>query len=177
MSKKSTNRKSKPASSAAAKKNPSILPFSLESLKDLCDFLKDNGISEFKWSKGDHEISLKTGIDHLASYAPVTVNSVASAAPVATSAPSISTEAKEPESYKKIVSPFVGTFYRSPSPTAKSYVEVGDRVKMGDTLCIVEAMKLMNEIEADFSGKVVQVLVENGQPVEFGEPLFVIDTA
>jgi acetyl-CoA carboxylase biotin carboxyl carrier protein len=84
---------------------------------------------------------------------------------------------KEPATFKKVLSPFVGTFYRSPSPTSPSYVEIGKRVSPGDTLCIVEAMKLMNQIEADFAGKIVQVLVENGQPVEFGEPLFVIDTA
>ncbi len=71
-------------------------------------------------------------------------------------------------------SPMVGTFYRSPSPGAKAFVEVGDTVKEGDPLCIVEAMKLMNEIEADASGVVKAILVENGQPVEFGQPLFVL---
>jgi acetyl-CoA carboxylase biotin carboxyl carrier protein len=77
---------------------------------------------------------------------------------------------------KQVVSPFVGTFYRSASPTSDPYVKEGHAVKRGDTLCIIEAMKLMNEIEAEFSGKVVSILVENGQPVEFGEPLFVIET-
>jgi len=75
----------------------------------------------------------------------------------------------------KILSPFVGTFYRSSSPEAKPYVEVGKKVSPGDVLCIVEAMKLMNEIESEYSGKVVSVLAENGQPVEFGEPLFVVE--
>jgi acetyl-CoA carboxylase biotin carboxyl carrier protein len=75
-----------------------------------------------------------------------------------------------------VTSPFVGTFYRAPNPESPSFVEVGATVKNGQTLCIVEAMKLMNEIEAEFPGKVVKVLVENGQPVEFGEPLFVIAT-
>ncbi len=77
---------------------------------------------------------------------------------------------------KTVTSPFVGTFYRASSPTAEAYVSEGQMVKRGDVLCIVEAMKLMNEIEADFSGKVVSILIENGQPVEFGEPLFVIET-
>ena len=76
----------------------------------------------------------------------------------------------------QVVSPFVGTFYRSPSPTADPYVRDGQSVKRGDVLCIIEAMKLMNEIEAEFAGKIVSCLVENGQPVEFGEALFVIET-
>jgi acetyl-CoA carboxylase biotin carboxyl carrier protein len=76
---------------------------------------------------------------------------------------------------KQVVSPFVGTFYRAPSPESDSYVREGQSVKRGDVLCIIEAMKLMNEIEAEFPGKIVSVLVENGQPVEFGEPLFVIE--
>lgn len=76
---------------------------------------------------------------------------------------------------KQVLSPFVGTFYRSPTPGAESYVKEGQVVKRGDVLCIIEAMKLMNEIEAEFSGKVVAILVENGQPVEFGEPLFMIE--
>jgi acetyl-CoA carboxylase biotin carboxyl carrier protein len=76
---------------------------------------------------------------------------------------------------KQVVSPFVGTFYRSPSPDADPYVRDGQSVKRGDTLCIIEAMKLMNAIEAEFPGKVISVLVENGQPVEFGEPLFIIE--
>lgn len=76
---------------------------------------------------------------------------------------------------KQIVSPFVGTFYRAPTPEADPYAKEGQVVKRGDVLCIIEAMKLMNEIEAEFPGKIISVLVENGQPVEFGEPLFVIE--
>jgi acetyl-CoA carboxylase biotin carboxyl carrier protein len=91
---------------------------------------------------------------------------------------------KEPEtktvlpehSGKEVTSPFVGMFYRAASPTAEPYVQIGSIVKPGDTLCIIEAMKLMNEIEAERGGKVVSILVENGQPVEFGEPLFVIES-
>ncbi len=82
---------------------------------------------------------------------------------------------EEPASHKKILSPFVGTFYRGASPDAEVYVKPGQLVKKGDVLCIIEAMKLMNEIEADHSGKLLSILVENSQPVEFGEPLFLID--
>ena len=166
-------KKSKPSKSAPASKK-SDLPFSLDSLSELSSFMKSNGIIEFAWSKGDHQISMKTGIaGSIPMYAPTPAAGTPAGAstPVATAAP------KEPETYKKVLSPFVGTFYRAPSPTSPSYCDIGKRVKIGDTLCIVEAMKLMNEIEADFAGKIVQILVENGQPVEFGEPLFVIDTA
>ena len=96
------------------------------------------------------------------------------AAPAAASAPA---SAPAASAGKTVTSPFVGTFYRSASPTASVYVNEGQAVKSGDVLCIVEAMKLMNEIEAEFSGKIVQILAENGQPVEFGEPLFVIQPA
>ncbi len=101
------------------------------------------------------------------------------AAPASAPAPaSPSAAASAPAaSGKTVTSPFVGTFYRSASPGASVYVNEGQAVKSGDVLCIVEAMKLMNEIEAEFSGKIVQILAENGQPVEFGEPLFVIQPA
>jgi acetyl-CoA carboxylase biotin carboxyl carrier protein len=93
----------------------------------------------------------------------------AAAAPTAVPAP-----AAEPPKGHVVKSPMVGTFYRSPSPGAPSFVEIGKTVKPGDTLCIIEAMKLLNEIEAEVAGNVLEVLVENGQPVEYGQPLFVI---
>lgn len=174
MSKKRTNRTrpvAKPVKSAAKKSN--ALPFSPEDFGDLFDFLKSKGITEFEWAKGDQKISVKTGFGGHNSVMMPAVHTAAHS--VATSS-APAAPAKEPDSHKKVLSPFVGTFYRAPSPTSGNYVENGKRVKPGDTLCIVEAMKLMNEIEADFAGTIVQVLVENGQPVEFGEPLFVIDT-
>jgi acetyl-CoA carboxylase biotin carboxyl carrier protein len=84
-------------------------------------------------------------------------------------------ESEFPPGVEVVKSPIVGTFYRAPSPESPPYVEIGTYVKKGDTLCIIEAMKIMNEIEADTEGKVVKILVENGQPVEFGQPLFLID--
>jgi acetyl-CoA carboxylase biotin carboxyl carrier protein len=81
-----------------------------------------------------------------------------------------------PSNQKKILSPFVGTFYRSSNPNSAPYISEGQRIRKGQTLCIIEAMKLMNEIESEFDGKIVSILVENGQPVEFGEPLFVIES-
>ena len=180
MSKKSTSKKNavKPAKKevkVVSKKSP--LPFHPEDFGDLFDFLKSKGIAEFEWNKGDQKILVKT----VGAIASTMVSAPAAVAPsnsvTATVTETVSVTSAEPASYKKMNSPFVGTFYRSPSPTSPSYVEVGKRVSPGDTLCIVEAMKLMNEIEADFAGTIVQVLVENGQAVEFGEPLFVIDTA
>jgi acetyl-CoA carboxylase biotin carboxyl carrier protein len=101
---------------------------------------------------------------------------VAQAAPASTPAPSAAEEKAKPEKkYHEIKSPIVGTFYRAPSPDAEPYVEVGQTVKPGDVLCIVEAMKLMNEIESDVAGKVVKVVVENAKPVEYGQVLFLID--
>jgi acetyl-CoA carboxylase biotin carboxyl carrier protein len=90
-------------------------------------------------------------------------------------APSGAAAAAPQGNWKSITSPMVGTFYRAPSPDASPYVDVGTVVKKGQTLCIIEAMKLMNEIEAEFNGKIVAILVENGQPVEFGEELFRIE--
>ncbi len=101
---------------------------------------------------------------------PVAAAPIPAAAQPAPGAPSV---APEPEGHV-IRSPMVGTFYRAPSPGAKSFVEDGQTVSAGDTLCIIEAMKILNQIESDTSGKIVQILVENGQPVEYNEPLFVI---
>jgi acetyl-CoA carboxylase biotin carboxyl carrier protein len=113
--------------------------------------------------------------------APTAAPAVSVATAPAVSAPSsggtsAGAKAALPANQKQVPSPFVGTFYRSSSPSAEPYVKEGVRVKKGQTLCIVEAMKLMNEIESEFDGKIVSILVENGQPVEFGEPLFVIET-
>ena len=171
MSKKRTNKKSPPAREKAPARG--VLPFSMEDLAPISDFMRERGIVEFEWSDGKNSLVLKTG--HAAHpSAQATTQTVVQVPQAQSTAP---VEERDPPSYKKVLSPFVGTFYRAPSPTSAPYVEVGKRVSPGDSLCIVEAMKLMNEIEADFAGRVIQVLVENGQPVEFGEPLFVIDTA
>lgn len=110
------------------------------------------------------------------SYAPAPMHAapVAAAAPAATPAAPAAGASAPASSGHEVLSPIVGTFYRAPSPDADSYVQVGQRVSAGDTLCIVEAMKLMNEIESDVSGTVVKILVENAQPVEYNQPLFVI---
>lgn len=148
----------------------------LRKLKKLIDLVQESGISELEVTEGEEKVRIAK---HLAAPAAAPQAYVMPAAPVA-AAPVAATAAPEapaadalPEG-TVLKSPMVGTFYRSPSPGASAFVEVGQAVKAGETLCIIEAMKLLNEIEAEVSGTVKAILIENGQPVEFGEPLFVI---
>ena len=134
----------------------------LEKLKKFIKFMEDNNLNELEIEEEGKRIKLKK--DSGAHNVAIPVPEAASAAK----------EAKK-DSTLDIASPMVGTFYRAPSPGAKPYVEVGDTIKPGDVVCIVEAMKLMNEIKAESSGKIVQISVENGEPVEFGQALFEID--
>lgn len=144
-------------------------------IQDLIDLLRRNNLTELELERQGVRIRLR----HEAGAKTVTV-SAQEALPSA-SPPAVRTTTaagSPPEDMAGLVtitSPIVGTFYRSPSPDADAYVEEGDFVKKGQVLCIVEAMKLMNEIEAEFPGRVVSVMAENGQPVEFGEPLFVVE--
>ncbi|MCK9283064.1 MAG: acetyl-CoA carboxylase biotin carboxyl carrier protein [Rhodocyclaceae bacterium] len=144
----------------------------LRKLKTLIDLVQNSGISELEISEGEEKIRIAK---HVAAPAPTTVMM---SAPAAAHAPAPALPAEPignglPEGHV-VTAPMVGTFYRAGSPGAPAFVEVGTAVKQGATLCILEAMKLMNEIEADVSGTVKAILVENGQPVEFGQPLFVI---
>ncbi len=144
----------------------------LRKLKKLIDLVQESGISELEVTEGEEKVKIvKSGVAGVAYAAPV---------PVATTAPSTApgpaTVAAPAEITGHFVkSPMVGTFYRSPSPGAKAFVEVGDTVKSGDTICIIEAMKLLNEIECDKDGVIKAILVDNGQPVEYGEPLVLIE--
>ena len=151
----------------------------LRKLKKLIDLVEESGIAEIEVTEGEEKVRItRTTAPQAAVYAepapvaaaPAPVAAVA-AAPVA-AAPAAAPAADLSNAQK---SPMVGTFYRAPSPTAAAFVEVGQTVKVGDTLCIIEAMKLMNEIEAEKAGVVKEILVENGQPVEYGEPLFIIE--
>jgi oxaloacetate decarboxylase alpha subunit len=152
----------------------------LKELKELIDLLKDTDISEVEIERSGVKVRLRKGGDvtvHTAmprmEYPPAAIVAPAVAEPVV--------EKTAPEQAKsnlfKVTSPIVGTFYRSSSPDKPSYAETGDVVKKGQVLCIIEAMKLMNEIESEASGKIVQILVENGQPVEYGQALFLIEPA
>jgi len=146
----------------------------LSELESILALMTANDVGELEWEQGGTRLKLRS------KFAPSVTHAVPQA--MAMPAPSLPSQAhaapvaSAPTNQKKILSPFVGTFYRKPTPDKPTYVNEGQAVKAGDTLCIIEAMKLMNEIEAEFPGKIVQILVENGQPVEFGEPLFVIET-
>ena len=152
----------------------------LRKLKKLIDLVQESGIAELEITEGEEKVKIVKGG---AIAAPAAATSAATApsagAPAAREsgqppAPDGATEAEAAPEGQLVKAPMVGTFYRSPSPDAKSFVEVGQAVKKGDTVCIIEAMKLMNEIETDVSGVVKAILIENGQPVEYGQPLFVI---
>lgn len=146
-------------------------------LKELIEFLKEQDIAEFELERGDVKVRIKRGTP--VAIAPLTLPISAAPVPTPTTAPPVSASAAPPaksadEGLHQVKSPIVGTFYESPSPGSPPFVKPGDTVEAGQVLCIIEAMKLMNEIEADVSGEVVKRLVNNGQPVEYGQPLFSI---
>ena len=144
----------------------------LRKLKTLIDLVAESGIAELEVTEGEDRV-------RIAKFSPAPAAPSASmtsiAAPAATTASEAPSASPAPEPGHAVKSPMVGTFYRSSSPGAASFVELGQTVKAGDTLCIIEAMKLLNEIEAEVGGIVRQILVENGQPVEYGQTLFVIE--
>ncbi|MDQ6621772.1 MAG: acetyl-CoA carboxylase biotin carboxyl carrier protein [Pseudomonadota bacterium] len=142
----------------------------LRKLKTLIELVESSGIGELEIQEGEERVRITRAPP--APPAPVTVHAPAAALPVAP-APVAPVLPAEPEGHV-LKSPMVGTFYRAATPGAEAFVDVGDTVQAGDTLCIIEAMKLMNEIEADEGGVIKQIFVENGQPVEFGQPLLLI---
>jgi acetyl-CoA carboxylase biotin carboxyl carrier protein len=150
----------------------------LRKLKTLIELVESSGIAELEIEEGEERVRITRAVAPApsstvvvpAALQPAAAPTPASAAP---GAPPAAPAPVESEGHQ-VKSPMVGTFYRAASPGAKPFVEVGDSVEVGDTLCIIEAMKLMNEIETDKGGVVKQVLIENGQPVEFGQPLVVI---
>jgi acetyl-CoA carboxylase biotin carboxyl carrier protein len=149
----------------------------IRKIKKLIELLDESGVAEIEIREGEESVRISRYGQNVPAAMAVPAPATA-APPPETAARETSREAEAasegiPEGHQ-LTSPMVGTFYRSPSPGSKAFVEVGDRVNVGDTLCIIEAMKMFNQIEADKAGVVAAVLVENGQPVEFGEPLFVI---
>ena len=148
----------------------------LRKLKTLIDLVQNSGISELEISEGDEKIRIAKQLSASAQPAAYMVNTPTHAPPAPAFAPASAPAAEAaPEQAGHIMkAPMVGTFYRSGTPGAAAFVEIGQTVKAGDTLCIIEAMKLMNEIEADASGVIKAILVDNGQPVEYGQSLFVI---
>jgi acetyl-CoA carboxylase biotin carboxyl carrier protein len=166
----------------------------VEALRQIVEILEASEISRLDWTNGDEKLTIRRGppaaqvVQHMSAPMPATGISVMPshapmphASPELRPRPSAPTRAPVESAGEKkghvITSPFVGTFYRSPAPDQPVYAEVGTAVKKGQVLCIIEAMKLMNEIESEVAGKVAEVLAQNGQPVEFGQPLFRIEPA
>ncbi|MBS0587984.1 MAG: acetyl-CoA carboxylase biotin carboxyl carrier protein [Proteobacteria bacterium] len=157
----------------------------LRKLKKLIELVEESSIAELEITEGEEKVRISKSGSGVQNYAFMPPAMQPVMAPVQQPVPAVAPDADKageandsgksslPEGHV-VKSPMVGTFYRAPSPGANAFVEVGQRVKEGDTLCIIEAMKLLNEIEADKSGVVKAILLENGQPVEYGEPLFVI---
>jgi len=157
----------------------------LKEIQNLIRFVAKSGASEVKLETGDVKITIRTGSDkaettiiqqpqQVAVPAPIPVETPAPAAPTQ-EAPAEAEKADDTSKYIEIKSPIIGTLYRKPSPDKPAFVKVGDTISAGDTVCIIEAMKLFNEVESEVSGKVVKVLVEDSSPVEFDQPLFLVD--
>jgi len=153
----------------------------LRKIKTLIDLLEQSGISELEVKEGEESVRIARHPSGPAapimSYAPPPAALPAAPATAPLAAAVAAAPAKPAMKGHPVKSPMVGTFYRAPSPGAKPFVEVGQTVKQGQTLCIIEAMKMLNQIEADASGTITEILVENGQPVQFDQPLFAIEPA
>jgi acetyl-CoA carboxylase biotin carboxyl carrier protein len=159
-------------------KNSSFATPELGQIEQLLQFMSEHNLEEFEYSRGDLRIRLKKPGSHAVLAVPRPAAEIivpgAVAAPAAKEAPEarVETDLGGGEDLFLVKSPIVGTFYASPSPGAEAFVKIGNHVDAGQTLCIVEAMKLMNEIESEVSGEVLRIFAENGQPVEYGQPLF-----
>lgn len=147
-------------------------------IKNMIDFIAKSGLAEVNIETEAFKIKVKRDAEGtvVAAPQPVALPAAPAAAPApAAEAPASTPAADDTSNYVEITSPMIGTFYRSPKPEDPSFVNVGDQVSVGDKVCIVEAMKLFNEIESEVSGTIVKVLVENASPVEYGQPLFLVD--
>jgi acetyl-CoA carboxylase biotin carboxyl carrier protein len=149
----------------------------LRKLKTLIDLVSESNVSELEITEAEGKVRIVKGQPAVVQVAAPVAAPVAVAAPAPALAAPVAAPAAAPEvaAGHAVKSPMVGTFYRASSPGAKSFVEIGSQVKEGDTICIIEAMKILNEIEADKSGTVTQILCENGQAVEYGQPLLMIE--
>nr|PZN63876.1 MAG: acetyl-CoA carboxylase biotin carboxyl carrier protein [Pseudomonadota bacterium] len=155
----------------------------IRKVKKLIELLEESGIAEIEIKEGEEAVRISrapTGpvvpqfySAPVQAAAPAPAPAAAAAPAAAPAAPAAPARRKDDANY--VTAPMVGTFYAAPSPTAKPFVQIGDTVKEGDVLCIIEAMKMMNQIESDRAGKVTAIMVKNGEPVEFGQPLFVIE--
>jgi acetyl-CoA carboxylase biotin carboxyl carrier protein len=156
----------------------------IRKIKKLIELLEESGIAEIEIKEGEEAVrisrlptggvsALPLAAPHMA--APPPANSAPAASPSPAPAAALAPAAKPKPNEHVITAPMVGTFYGSPSPGAKAFVEIGDEIKVGQVLCIIEAMKMMNQIEADRAGRITSIMARNGDPVEFGQPLFVVE--
>ena len=144
----------------------------IRKIKKLIEMLEESDVSEIEIHEGEDSLRISRLSAPAAGFAPLMTPAPAAAA---TAPPAVTAEAPPEPPKHTVDSPMVGTFYRAPTPGAKPFVEVGQHVGVGDTLCIIEAMKILNQIESDRAGTMTQILVENGEPVEYNQPLFVIE--
>ncbi|NLE65070.1 MAG: acetyl-CoA carboxylase biotin carboxyl carrier protein [Elusimicrobia bacterium] len=154
----------------------------LKELKEMVELMNQNGLTELEVERDGMKVRLKRTPDNMvtmqpASFAVPSIPVAPKAAPVAAAPASEAPKAESKDHLKEIKSPMVGTFYRAPSPESAPFVEIGQTVEVGQVVCIVEAMKLMNEIKSEVRGKVVEITVDNAEPVEFGQTLFRVDPA
>ena len=147
----------------------------LRKLKTLIDLVSESNISELEITEAEGKVRIVKGAMAMVAAPMVAPAPGATAAAVAASASPVAAEAPAEPEGKVIKSPMVGTFYRSATPGAKAFADIGDNIKVGQPVCIIEAMKIMNEIESDTDGKILRILCENGQAVEFGQPLFIVE--
>jgi acetyl-CoA carboxylase biotin carboxyl carrier protein len=152
----------------------------LKEVKELVELMNDNNLSELEIERDGSKIKLKKTVEHAVSVQPVsyaipTTPAPAAKAPAASPAAADASAPAANGNLKEIKSPMVGTFYRAPSPEAAPFIEIGQTVEVGQVVCIVEAMKLMNEIKSEVRGKIVEICVDNAEPVEFGQVLFRVD--
>ncbi|MFQ5927133.1 MAG: acetyl-CoA carboxylase biotin carboxyl carrier protein [Terriglobia bacterium] len=179
--KKKTQKPARPTTRKSGAKSSNALPF--EQVHELIDLLEERGLEEFELERAGVRIRIKRRSQpsapppaHVLEPFPAADHSSATA-PAPSAMPSASTKEAVEEELHVVKSPIVGTFYPAPAPDAPAFVKLGDRIEVGQVLCIIEAMKLMNEIEADVAGEIVRIYLENGQPVEYGESLFAIRPA
>jgi acetyl-CoA carboxylase biotin carboxyl carrier protein len=155
----------------------------IRKIKKLIELLEESGIAEIEIKEGEEGVRISrmptgsSAIHGMPTYAMPMAAPVAAPAPAAASAPAVEAPAaaRQRANEHVVTAPMVGTFYASSSPGAKPFIEIGDEVKVGQTLCIIEAMKMMNQIESDKAGRVTSIMARNGDPVEFGQPLFVVE--
>jgi len=171
------------ATKKAGSSGASDASFTMQEVKALVQAIEGTDVTSLVWARGGHKVVIRRGqpvapVTQLVAHAaPVTAPVHAPPVPAAPAPAAAKPEKPAEKPGTLVTSPFVGTFYRAPSPDSPPYVDVGTKVKKGQVLCIVEAMKLMNEIEAEVEGKIAELLVQNATPVEFGQPLFRIEPA